>query len=74
MLKLYEEQTISLYKMQKDLGISKYTLYRYAKGERNIESMDVLMFKSIADYLKMGYDELYEKIKEYQDKKRRMKK
>jgi hypothetical protein len=66
MIKLFEEQKISLYKMQKDLNYGIYTLYRYARGQRRIENMPINMLFDISIYLGIEPGVLYEKMKEYE--------
>ena len=43
MIKLYKDQKISIYKIQKELGlpINSPFLYNYAKGKRSIKNMDI---------------------------------
>ena len=37
MKKLYKEQKHSLYEIQKEIGVSKITLYNYANKKRKID-------------------------------------
>ena len=66
MKKLYEEQKHSLYKIQKELGLDKMRLYRYATGQFKIESMPSNLLKDIAKIERISVDELYRKMVEYQ--------
>ena len=69
MNKLYHDQKISTYKIQKDLNLSKYTLYRYCNGQRKIENMPTKLLLDLAYYLHMSPNTLFDKIKWYQTKK-----
>lgn len=68
MIKLFEEQKVSLYKVQKDLGLGIYTLYRYARNQRKIENMPSKMVCDLAYYFKIEVNTLYKKMLEYQKK------
>lgn len=68
MIKLYEEQKMSLSQMQKELGLAHYTLYRYANREVPIDRMEVGMFLKMAYLLKEKPYDLYLKIKNYLEK------
>lgn len=68
MIKIYEEQSMNLNELQKELGLAHYTLYKYAKGKSNIESMGVGTFLEMCKLLKEDPFVLYEKIKEYLEK------
>ena len=68
MLKLFENQNISLYQVQKELGLGMYTLYRYAKGQRRIENMPVKLLHRLSKCFGMDVDTLYQKMCEYQAK------
>lgn len=65
MKKLFKEQSISLYKVQKDLNLEIKRLYRYADGTCSIESMPVDLLKVLAKYFEISIDELYNKMIEY---------
>lgn len=67
MIKLYEDQEVSIYQVQKDLGLGKYTLYRYASGERSVENMPVKILQELAKYFGMDIDIIYKKMKEYEE-------
>lgn len=66
-MKLYSDQQISIYKLQKDLGLSKQTLYNYTTGKRDIRSMEIALAKKISDYLELSLDDFYTKALEYQN-------
>lgn len=67
--KLYYDQKVSMYELQKSIGLEKnsQTLYRYARCERKIEHMPIRQFLDICYFLKEEPNELYEKIKKYQE-------
>lgn len=71
MIKLYKDQKISIYKIQKELGLPINTpfLYNYAKGKRSIKNMDIDMIIKISYILKEEPNELYKKILEYEESK-----
>lgn len=69
MLKLFKEQKESLYKVQKEIGCGIYTLYRYAKGQRNIKNMPAKMVCDLANYFKIEVNDLYNKMLKYQKEK-----
>ena len=69
MIKLFEEQTKSLYVIQKELNLGMYTLYRYANGQRKIENMPIKLLSKLSNYLGIDKYTLYEKMCEYQAKK-----
>ena len=54
MIKLYKDQKISIYKIQKELGLPINTpfLYNYAKGKRSIKNMDIDTLIKISYILK----------------------
>lgn len=68
MIKLYEGQKESIYKIQKESGLNKGTLYKYTKGTP-IEKMETKTLINVALYLNMRPGELYKKIQDYQNKK-----
>ena len=69
MIKLFEGQKASLYKVQKDLGLGKFTLYRYANGTRKIQNMDIILANKLAKYFGMSLDDFYKAALEYVAKK-----
>lgn len=71
MIKLYKDQKISIYKIQKELGLPINTpfLYNYAKGKRSIKNMDIDMLIKISYILKEEPNELYKKILDYEKRK-----
>ena len=68
-LKLYEEQKHSIYEIQKAIGVGKDTLYRYARGTRNVEKMAPKMLLVIAYFEKIEVNKLYEEMKKYKRNK-----
>ena len=66
-LKLYEEQKHTIYEIQKAIGVGKDTLYRYARGTRNVEKMPTKMLLDIAYFEKIEVNKLYEKMKKYRE-------
>ena len=68
MKKLYEEQKHSLYYIQKRLNLDIKRLYRYANGYNSIKNMPVDLLNGIAIVEGISPGELYQKIKEYQQK------
>ena len=67
MKKLYENQQHSLYEIQNAIGVSRITLYNYAKGKRKIEKMPVKMVLDIAKYEKIEPNKLLKEMKEYEN-------
>lgn len=65
MKKLYKNQKVSIYKIEKDLDLGMYTLYRYANHDRKIEKMTAKMVCDLANYLKLEPNDLYKQMKEY---------
>ena len=72
MIKLYKDQKISIYKIQKELGLPINTpfLYNYAKGKRSIKNMDIDMLIKISYIVKEEPNELYKKILEFEESKK----
>ena len=68
MKKLYEGQKRSLYELQKTLKLDKMRLYRYASGEFKIDKMPMGLLNDIAKLERMDPNELFKKIKEYQER------
>lgn len=64
-LKLFEEQEVSIYKVQKDLGYENNRLYRYAEKKRKIKNMQIDMILNLAVYFKMTPDTLIKKMEDY---------
>lgn len=71
MLKLYEEQKDTFYKISQELKISSAILYDYASGKRSIDNMTVKVLYNLAEYERMSMNQLYLKIKEYQSKQKK---
>lgn len=66
MIKLFEEQNVPLSRVQKDLGLGTYTLYRYAKGQRQVKNMPTKTLLDLAYYFGIEVKTLYEKMLKYQ--------
>lgn len=64
-LKLYKNQKHSIYQLQKEIGVAKDTLYRYARGTRDVEKMPIPMLLSIAFCEKIEPNKLYKAMIEY---------
>lgn len=64
-LKLYEGQKHTIYEIQKELGLAKDTLYRYARGKRNIKNMPTQTILDIAYYEKIEVNTLFKEMKKY---------
>lgn len=67
-LKLYEEQKNTIYKIQKELGLSKDYLYKYARGEIKISKMTGSLLLKIARCEHIDYKKLYYAMVEYQER------
>lgn len=67
MNKLYKGQKHSTYEIQKAIGVSKDTLYKYIRNERNVENMPIKMLMDIAYFEKTEVNELFKKLKEAQN-------
>ena len=67
MNKLYKGQKHSTYEIHKAIGVSKDTLYKYIRNERNVENMPIKMLMDIAYFEKIEVNELFEKLKEAQN-------
>ena len=65
MKKLYKEQKHSLYEIQKEIGVSKITLYNYANKKRKIENMPSKMILDIACFEGIEPNVLMNSIREY---------
>lgn len=65
MNKLYGKQKHTIYEIQKELGISKDTLYRYIRKQRNIDNMPVKILLDIAYFEKIEPNKLFREIKLY---------
>lgn len=69
MIKLFEEQKQSIYKIQKDTGIPIAKLYRYAKGDTPINKMPVDLVLQLANYFKIEPNELVNMMLRYATRK-----
>lgn len=61
MKKLFKEQNVSLYKVEKDLGYAVNKLYRY----KNPKKMPIKLMLDLAQYFKMTPNELLKKMEDY---------
>ena len=68
MIKLYEEQTMALSEIQKQLGLAHYTLYKYANKKIPIERMETGTFLALSNLVQEQPNDLFKKIKEYLEK------
>lgn len=71
MKKLYEEQKVSIYKIQHDLGLDNMRLYRYAEGTISIDKMPVDLVLKLAYYLKIEPNELLDKMIKYSNRRKK---
>lgn len=69
MLKLFEKQDVSLYKLQKEMNLSHVRLYKYASGEHKIENMPTKLMLDLAYYFKIEVNALNKMMLEYQKKR-----
>lgn len=65
MLKLYKDQKVSIWKIQKDLGLDKMRLYRYATGVVDIERIPTKLVLDLAYYLKIEPNKLMRDMVDY---------
>lgn len=66
MLKLYENQKNTIYKLQKELGLQPTTLYHYAKGRRNIDNIPAFWLIQISQIEGVEVNKLFKEMKKYQ--------
>lgn len=71
MIKLFENQKISLYKLQNDLNLANSRLYRYADGSLSIDNMPISLILKLANYFKIEPNKLFKEMKEYEPKNKR---
>lgn len=71
MKKLYKNQKYSLYEIQIRLNLSAITLYNYARGKRDIDTMQIGTLLGIAHIENIEPMELYKQIKKYQKEGRK---
>ena len=72
MKKLFEEQRVSIYKVQQDLGLDHARLYRYVSGTTKIENMPTKLILDLANYFKIEPNQLFKEMKEYERKRKRL--
>lgn len=63
--RLFAEQNVSIYKIQKDLKLDKSRLYRYASGQIDVENMPSSLLNKLARYFKISASELFDKMVDY---------
>ena len=68
MLKLYENQKNTIYKLQKELGLPLTTLYHYAKGRRNIDNIPAFWLIQISQIEGVEVNKLFKEMKKYQER------
>ena len=73
MKKLYDGQKHSLYQLQKDLNLNIMRLYRYADGVVSVDKMPISLLNDIARLEGIEPNELFKKMKEYEQVKRKEK-
>jgi hypothetical protein len=66
MKKLFENQNIGIYQIQKDLKLDIKTLYRYADGSCKIDNMSSKLLIKLADYFNVDARQLYKEMKDYE--------
>ena len=71
MIKLFENQKESIYKIQQNLNLDKMRLYRYADGSLNVRNMPAELILKLANYFKIEPNKLYEEMIEYEAKNKR---
>ena len=71
MIKLFDEQRESIYKIQKDLGLHKMRLYRYANGSLDVNNMPVELILQLSNYFKIEPNKLFKEIKDHARKNKR---
>ena len=71
MKKLFEEQQVSIYKIQKDLGLHQSRLYRYADGTLCVNNMPATLILQLSNYFKIEPNQLLRKMKDYEIKRQR---
>ena len=62
MKKLFQEQPVSIYNVQKELGLDKNRLYRYADGTIPIGKMPTELILQLSNYFKIEPNELFKKM------------
>lgn len=70
MQKLFKEQKVSLYQIQNDLGLDVKRLYRYANGSCKVKNMPIELLQQLSQYLCISEVELFNKMIEYQERKK----
>lgn len=65
MKKLFKEQNVSIYQINKDLNLHHCRLYRYANKEIDIEKMPVSLIIELAYYFHKEINKFYQDMVDY---------
>ena len=65
MKKLFERQNVSLYRIEKDLGLEIKRLYRYADKTIDIHKMPTELVLDLACYFHIEVNQLYQEMIDY---------
>ena len=65
MKKLFERQNVSLYRIEKDLGLEIKRLYRYADKTIDIHKMPSELVIDLAYYFHIEVNQLYQEMIDY---------
>lgn len=63
--KLYKDQKNTTYELQRKIRVGKDTLYKYIRGESNIDNMPAKLILDIAYVEHIEANRLYQLIKEH---------
>lgn len=69
MNKLFKDQNVTTYKLQKDLGLTHDRLYKYTKCTRKIENIPTDLLLKISHYFKIEVNKMYKDMLDYQKEK-----
>lgn len=72
MKKLFEEQKVSIYKIQQDLDLDHARLYRYVEGFAKIDNMPIKLILQLAHYFKKEPNKLFKEMKEYERRNKKL--
>ena len=67
--KLYDGQKHTIYEIQKEIGVSKDMLYKYARGYRSVIKMNIKTINDIAYFEKTEPNKLFNKMVRYEKKR-----
>ena len=65
--RLFADQNVSIYKVQKDLKLDKSRLYRYCNGMCSVKDMKPTLLKKLAKYFEIDKEELLNKMIEWKE-------